>query len=153
MQRANELRKERKVEGMNIEVGQWYRCRDENAIGNVLGVVIGEKLFVVVWYKHGRCIRVCTCCENGRYSMLTETELDLLYHLPDCTGPDWKPQKWRPVSVEDLRDGMKRARFRNFSTAVWMESHLRGARWKGTTLEWHDLVEDRFWIYCEVLDD
>lgn len=139
---------------MKIEVGQWYRCRDPNSIAHVIGRIFDDTYpCAVVLYVQGELDIVAAYTIDGRYSVDMQDEADLVEHLPDCTGPNWKPQKWRPVSVEDLRDGMKRARFRNFSTAVWRESHLRGARWKGTTLEWHDLVEDRFWIYCEVLDD
>ena len=139
----------------DLHVGRWYRCRDERMLGHVVGRVLGENTypFAVVLYRDGKYHDVVSMTVGGRITDPDEHSFDLVEFLQGCNGPDWKPQKWRPVSVEDLRDGMKRARFRNFSAAAWIESHLRGARWKGNTLEWHDLIEDRFWIYCEVLDD
>lgn len=106
MQGANELRTEGKVEGMSLKdlhVGGWYRCREERMLGNVVGRVLGENTypFAVVLYRDGKYHDVVSMTVGGRITDPDEHSFDLVEFLQDCTGPEWKPQKWRKARPED----------------------------------------------------
>lgn len=140
---------------MNIQVGQWYRCRNKSLIAQVVGTVLqGEYAFAIVMYKGGEYYDVSVCTPNGRYLANDETHgFNLTEHLPECTGPGWKPARWRPATVDDLKRSMAAARFRDNDVQEWRHSHLCGARWVGQVIHWQDAGLNCWWLRCEILDD
>lgn len=157
MQGENELRKERKVEGMNIEVGQWYRCREEQYLVHVVGPITHDTYkFVAVIYGNGEFEETGSFTATGEfYDDNDKCDFDLVEHLPDCTGPDWKPNKWRKATVQDAAAG-KFCRVYTSSSAF--NSKLQGFMNHGGFTSFY-LANERgilFWANddcVEVLDD
>ena len=88
---------------MNIEVGQWYRCREEKVRAHVVGEIIGDASYryIAAVYSHGEYSIVGSYSREGSYIPDSQSRLDLVEHIPNCTGPNWKPQKWRKATPED----------------------------------------------------
>lgn len=87
---------------MNIEIGQWYRCRDGLTFGFVIADVGYEtNLFAVSYWKSGEFSEVDYCFENGGRLKCEKNPLDLVEHLEGCDGPKWKIKTWRKATPED----------------------------------------------------
>lgn len=94
---------------MNIQVGQWYQCRNKNLIAQVVGTILqGEYTFAIVLYKLGEYYDVFACTPDGRYMADDETHgFNLVKHLPGCDGPNWRQKRWREAKPEDAVKGVQ----------------------------------------------
>lgn len=92
---------------VELKVGEWYRCRDEVFRAHVVGPVTHAKYkFAAAVYCEGEFMLVLSFTADGRfYDNEAEVYVDIVEHLPDCTGPDWKPKKWRKATVHDAVNG------------------------------------------------
>jgi hypothetical protein len=144
---------------MKIEVGQYYR----NRRGQLCKVV-------EVTDENQDCVLVVCKEASGWYSSLWfqsdgtehgddfESELDLVEHLPDCDGFDWKPAKWRKATAADIAKGPVECRVRDSEEATWIAGTLVGYV-HGTSQPYvaKEYPENIFrrrdnWFFCEVRD-
>lgn len=76
---------------------------------------------------------------------------DLIKPAPECTGWDYVPEKWKPATFEDIKNGPVDCIFKCEEKEGWIRGRLLGFRWK------HDcvmaMIEDMgLFSCCEVLD-
>ena len=141
---------------MKIEVGQWYRCRDPNSIAHVIGRIFDDTYpCAVVLYVQGELDIVAAYTIDGRYSVDMQDEADLVEHLPDCTCPNWKPQKWRKATVHDAVNGRE---CRVKCDDCTFESRIQGFKRDATYLYFYIMKpsQSKLWYdseLVEVLDD
>lgn len=73
---------------MNIEVGQWWLCRDGEALAHVVGEVHDKDFpFCIVFYRKGELEWTDVCNKDGKVG---PNHLDLVEFLPYCQSPDYK---------------------------------------------------------------
>lgn len=73
---------------MNIEVGQWWLCRDGETLAHVVGEVFNSQYpFSVVLYRNGELEWTDVCDKEGKVG---PSNLDLVEFLPCCQSPDYK---------------------------------------------------------------
>lgn len=145
---------------MNIEVGQWYRCREEHIIAHVVGEIIGDESYryIAAVYSHGEYSMVGSYSREGSYIPDFKSRLDLVEYLPDCTGPNWKPQKWRKAKIGDAENPLECRVVESITGQVLHKGKLAGVRFqRGRFCEFYVDLPLRFqWFECtdvEVLDD
>lgn len=141
---------------MNIQVGQWYEvvdiCSSDGARlrGHVVAGILNTRRLAVVLYCDGSFDSLLTFEDNGSSYCGNYVCRE---HLPGCTGPSWKPMKWRPAIVDDLKKNTAKARFRDHDTQEWWCSCLCGARRVSSSFHWQDTALNHWWTQCEVLDE
>lgn len=82
---------------IEIKAGQWWRRRDGEIV-YVFGIipthVYAYVLPVLAVSREGNLHR---CTEVGKFvTTIAESPLDLIEHVPDCTGFDWVPEPPKP---------------------------------------------------------
>ena len=77
---------------------------------------------------------------------------DLVEHLPDCTGFDWKPVRWRPATPDDVVFPYKKARFDHVCHTEPLIASLTGTCFRSDGQRLFIANHSAHYIRCEVFE-
>lgn len=87
---------------MKIEKTGWYRRRD-GELAYVYGI-LPESVRRSTYSASGVTAHglLVTWTLDGIHTKDVPGDMDLIEYLPDCTGWDWKPERWRDAKLDDI---------------------------------------------------